>query len=139
MRIWFWVILVVVWVSGCKSDKKAEEAIYIKVMAIHDEVMPKMGKLKALARTLNHSADSLASDTLDLQLDKINSMRHLAEDLAAANEHMMQWMRAYKQPEDGTPHGEVMLFFQEQYESVQRVRDDMNRSQKEAEKYILEN
>lgn len=126
-------------VLACNSDKKEQQALFDEVMLVHDEVMPKMGSLRALATELTQKADSLAMDSLNDHSSRINDMRSLAKNLKDANEGMMEWMRQFEQTEEGTPHGEVMKYLGEQRKSVQKVRDDMLNSQSEAEKYLLEN
>lgn len=126
-------------VSACNSDKKEQQALFDEVMLVHDEVMPKMGNLRALASELSQRADSLAQDSLVDRSAQIDEMRSLSKNLKDANEGMMEWMRQFEQVEEGTPHGEVMQYLSEQRKSIQKVRDDMINSKTEAEKYLLEN
>lgn len=124
---------------ACNSDKKEQQALFEEVMLVHDEVMPKMGSLRALSSELSQKADSLALDSLVGNSSKINEMRNLSKRLKEANEGMMEWMRQFEQVEEGTPHGEVMQYLKEQRKQIQKVRDDMINSKEQAEKYLLEN
>ncbi|WP_420580623.1 hypothetical protein [Reichenbachiella sp.] len=124
---------------GCNSNKKEQQALFEEVMLVHDEVMPKMGSLRALSSELTQKADSLMLDSLTDHSSKINEMRDLSKKLKDANEGMMEWMRQFDQVEEGTPHGEVIQYLNEQRKQIQKVRDDMINSKEEAEKYLLDN
>ncbi|WP_422359266.1 hypothetical protein [Reichenbachiella sp.] len=124
---------------ACNSDKKEQQALFEEVMLVHDEVMPKMGNLRALSTTLSQKADSLVLDSLIDHSSKVSKMRELSKKLKDANEGMMEWMRQFEQVEEGSPHGEVMQYLIEQRKQIQKVRDDMLNSKDEAEKYLLEN
>lgn len=133
------LIIVATCVVACNADKKEQQALFDEVMRLHDEVMPKMGNLRALASELSQKADSLALDSLVDHSSKMNEMRTLSDDLKNANEAMMEWMRQFEQVEEGTPHGEVIQYLTEQRSQIQKVRDDMINSKSAAEKYLLEN
>ncbi|MEP3388102.1 MAG: hypothetical protein ABJO02_07940, partial [Reichenbachiella sp.] len=103
------ILLTITTISfACNTDKKEQQALFEEVMLMHDEVMPKMGNLRALSAELSQKADSLALDSLVDYSSKVNEMRNLSKKLKDANEGMMEWMRQYEQVEEGTPHGEVM-------------------------------
>ena len=76
---------------SCKEEKKTEatpvHSLQMKqVMAIHDEVMPKMGKVGKLVGQLKPMIDTTAQG------------RHYEtamKDLQAANESMMKWMQDF--------------------------------------------
>lgn len=77
---------------SCKEEKKEEvaepvETMQMKeVMAIHDEVMPKMGKVGRLVGKLKPMVDTTAQGKI-----YATAMR----DLQGANESMMKWMRDF--------------------------------------------
>jgi hypothetical protein len=75
---------------SCKEEKKTEatkENNQMKeVMAIHDEVMPKMGKIGKLVGQLKPLADTTMQGK-----EYAKAMR----DLQAANESMMKWMQDF--------------------------------------------
>lgn len=136
----FLILLTITTISfACNSDKKEQQALFEEVMLVHDEVMPKMGNLRALSTELSQKADSLALDSLVDNSAMVSEMRALSNNLKDANEGMMEWMRQFEQVEEGTPHGEVIQYLSEQRKQIQKVRDDMLNSKEEAEKYLLEN
>jgi len=75
---------------SCKEDKKVEKAQEMsqmnQVMAMHDEVMPKMSKINKLATDLRKRIDGDERGTVE---------KKAMEDLQAANESMMDWMQEF--------------------------------------------
>ncbi|MCL6267504.1 hypothetical protein [Flagellimonas myxillae] len=73
---------------SCKDDKKAVDggSQMEQVMAIHDEVMPKMSTLGKLVGELKTKVD-----TTEMGLKYEASMR----DLQAAHTAMMDWMKGF--------------------------------------------
>ncbi|UXX78847.1 hypothetical protein N7E81_15935 [Reichenbachiella carrageenanivorans] len=129
----FFLLLTVV---GCGSEKKEQQALFGEVMLVHDDVMPKMDKLRGLAQELSQQADSLIADSLADHSTQVAEIRSLSEQLTNANEGMMVWMRNFEQIEDGTPHDEAMQYLTEQRKLIQQVKDDMLNAKKEAEAYL---
>ena len=63
MKIKVILLLVLVCISSCRQGKKGSEAPtqMEEVMMIHDEVMPKMGKLSKLVSELKEKIDTTAT------------------------------------------------------------------------------
>lgn len=86
-KITLLVIVGFLFITSCKEEKRNEEASQMEqVMAIHDEVMPKMGQLGKLVGQLKPMADSLGTDS-----PQAKAMR----DLQDANKAMMDWMQGF--------------------------------------------
>lgn len=116
------------------GNKQVEEnkAQREQVIAVHDEVMPKMGQLKSLEKAALQKAEELqSSDTPDLA--KIESLKSLASQLNQAYEGMFVWMRQYD-TEDGeqTPE-EVKAYLDEQLLLVSKVNEDIKAALAQAE------
>ena len=126
-------------IISCTTEKKREDALYKEVMDIHDEVMPVMGTLRALSKSLQLHADSIQLDSIQLSPEELVRIDSLKERLEKANEAMWQWMRDFRPLEEGTPHGEVLKFLIEQKKRIDKVRDDMMKAKDEADKYLKEN
>lgn len=72
---------------SCKEEKKDERVMQMQeVMAIHDEVMPKMSKVSKLVGKLKPMADSLGIESPQGKAMK---------DLQEANMTMMDWMQDF--------------------------------------------
>lgn len=113
--------------SSCSDGGQAErDALRDEVMAIHDEVMPKMGDFRKLGKQIEILSDSLRkADSIDT--NRLNDLAARGVEIAAAQEGMMAWMRQYN-PEimqDGTPHEEVMSYLEKQKAAIEKVRDQM--------------
>jgi hypothetical protein len=95
-------------------EKRAE------VMAIHDEVMPKLGQLKTFQKKAVQKADELAAmDSSDTA--SIAQLEVLAEELDQAYEGMFVWMRQYKLEEEGKTPEEISQYLDSQLTLVTEV------------------
>jgi outer membrane lipoprotein-sorting protein len=92
--IFFLAGIFLLYLSSSCTQKK-QDALRDELMAIHDDVMPKMGELSTLAGQLKQiiATDSTLTET---ERTKIESaiMR-----MALAEEGMMDWMATFRQPE----------------------------------------
>ncbi len=79
--------------SSCTQKK--QDAIRDELMAIHDDVMPKMGELSTLAGQLKQiiATDSTLTETERTKIESAITRMALAE------EGMMDWMATFRQPE----------------------------------------
>ena len=105
------------------------------VIAVHDEVMPKMGQLKSLEKAALQKAEELQnSEAADLA--KIDSLKNIASQLNQAYEGMFVWMRQYNN-EDGeqTPE-EVKAYLDEQLVLVSKVNEDIKAALTKAEELL---
>jgi len=121
--------------SSCKEEKKDEGASQMEqVMAIHDEVMPKMGKIGKLVGQLKPMADSLGMDS-----PQGKAMR----DLQDANKSMMDWMQGIGNRFDADEimkgkelTEEKQVWLDEEEEKVKVVKEKINSSIANAEKLL---
>lgn len=119
--------------TSCKDQKKEAEGDnqMEQVMAIHDEVMPKMGKLGKLVAKLKPIADSLGADS-----PQAIAMR----DLQIANKSMMDWMQDFGNRFDSEEimegkalTAEKQKWLDEEEEKVKNVKEEINSSIEKAE------
>lgn len=127
----YYLFFVLLLVFACSRSKK-DNISFLKgeVMALHDDVMPKMGELYKTQKQLLTMADSMASDSL-----MAAKYRELAATIELANEYMMDWMRNYKPEFKGTDD-EVITYLKAQKESISKVKTDVLESL-EAGKKVL--
>ncbi|MGB7394388.1 MAG: hypothetical protein WA913_08350 [Pricia sp.] len=78
-------VVLMAFVSSCKEEK--ENTQMKEVMAVHDEVMPRMGKLGSLVGELN----SKENDSTEIG----RKYKEARIDLQEANEAMMDWMQGF--------------------------------------------
>lgn len=127
------LLVALVFLSSCKEEKK-EDADHFqmkKVMAIHDEVMPKMGKLGKLVGQLKSKVDSTE-----------NGQQYAVamKDLQKAHASMMDWMQGFGERFDPdeilngkelTPKKKEWL--DEEEEKVKALKQQINSSIERAE------
>ena len=128
------IVTLVLFLSySCKEKKKVEESTsqMEQVMTIHDEVMPKMGKLGKLVGELKPKVDTTEAG------QKYSSAM---KDLQDANNAMMDWMKNFGDrfdPEeilDGKALTEQkQLWLDEEEVKVKELRDQINSSIANAE------
>lgn len=122
---------------SCES-KNASLELEEEVIAIHDEVMPKMGELKALKRGVREKIQVLSTDTLRNKT-KIQDLRLLEQELEDAFENMFVWMRQYDNSSEDLDEDEKTQYFLQQKELVQVVNQDVKTAIELAEKELGKN
>ncbi len=131
------------WVAmalSCKEEKKTTESQETtqmeEVMAIHDEVMPKMGVLGRLVGKLKAKVDSTEQGM---------AYEKAMKDLQAANNSMMQWMQGFGDRFDSGEilNGKVLTeqkqkWLDQEEEKVKALREQINSSIEKAEALLKE-
>lgn len=132
------VILCAGIIISCKDQKKeTEEPTQMEnVMAVHDEVMPKMGTLSKLIGELNDIVDSTETGS---------QYEAAKRDLQASHKSMMEWMQGFGDRFDADEilngkelSAEKQEWLNEEEEKVNALKKQMNASIEQAEK-LLEN
>lgn len=134
MRILALLLLVIL--GACQTTPKEEvdlKALKNEVFDIHDEVMPEMGNLRRVRRDLMLQADSIK----DLDSARAAFLIEASDNLDAANESMMNWMRNFDPNFEGTDE-EVLTYLTEKREGIIQVRDDMLESLEAGQKILSE-
>ncbi len=120
-------------ISSCKQEKKEETkpTQMQNVMAIHDEVMPKMGTIGKLVRELSSKVDTTASGI---------TYEAAKKDLQDANKAMMDWMGGFgdRFDSDEIMNGKALSeekqkWLDEEEAKVKALRDQINSSIEKAE------
>jgi len=130
----FLVVALIVGVS-CKEDKKStvdsNNDQMEEVMAIHDEVMPKMGTIGKLVGKLKPKVDST-----EMGMEYEKAMK----DLQAAHQSMMDWMQGFgnRFDPDEILNGKALTeekrkWLDEEEIKVKALRDQINSSIRNAE------
>lgn len=112
-------VLLVVLASCGPSIQEQNLMMREKIIEIHDEVMPMMGRLKSLEKKANQEIDRLEEENPDTA--RIEELKVLAVDLNAAYDGMFDWMHQYEATDgDRTPE-EVKVFLDEQLIKISEV------------------
>jgi len=132
------LLAIILWVAACGPAQKEDgeetvdpETLKDEVMAVHDEVMPKMQDIMRLKKQARSKVDSLATDSIS-NASQIESMETLISTLEEADETMMNWMRNYRRDFEGTDE-EYVAYLQKEKEAIEAVKEDMFAAIEEAE------
>lgn len=127
------LLAVILCSAACKEEKKAPEntTLMNRVMAIHDEVMPKMSTVGKLIEELNRKATTA---------EKAPRHKAAIQDLQAANTAMMEWMENFSDRFDSeeilnskTLTARKQAWLREEEEKVKILREQIHTSIKNAE------
>ena len=86
------ILSVIIAVAYSCKDQNKENSQMKDVMAVHDEVMPKMGTISQLVSELD---EKITNDTSS------NDYVAAKEELKAAHKAMMDWMKSFGDRFDG--------------------------------------
>lgn len=114
----------------CTSDECLKQQAYDKVIAVHDDVMPKLGQISDLKKRL----EERISDSTDSVTN--NEYLKLMTDLDAADESMWVWMRAFKGDIEELPLDSALSYLEEEQIKVDKVAEKINSSIAAAEKAL---
>ncbi len=102
------------------DDVQVEQTLYDEVIAVHDEIMPKLEDMMNLKGDLQEKVDLLKQD--DQQSEKVAEMDLAIKNLEGADEAMMNWMRNFKPQRDNVSHDEVVEYYTKQKVSIDSVK-----------------
>lgn len=118
------------------AEEQMEAKRVEEVMAVHDEVMPKMANISRVRRTLKEYIKNNPEE----DLARLEEIKEAVTYLDTADEGMMTWMgewtdsqaqvQKYKAAKD---HEAIMKYLDAQMLSITKVRDDMLESIKRGE------
>jgi hypothetical protein len=107
---------------GCKNDnKEAESKINQEIMAVHDDIMPKMGEVNRLKRQLSNYKDAVSEDDAETKDSLINAILILAK----MEDGMNDWMGNYKYPNPDLSHDDMLKYLTGQRDSIKHLSDDI--------------
>jgi transposase-like protein len=132
----YFVFTLFIFFQSCGNKQVEKNKVQREqIIAVHDEVMPKMGQLKSMEKAALQKVEELQSSDVP-NLEKIESLKNLASQLNLAYEGMFVWMRQYN-TEDGeqTPE-EVKAYLEEQLLLVSKVNEDIKVALDQAEQLL---
>ncbi|MBD0851474.1 hypothetical protein [Maribacter arenosus] len=125
--------------TSCKEEKKEDSKVNSqmeRVMAIHDEVMPKMGSMGKMVGEL-----SAKEDSTELGMQYANAKKGLQD----AHKAMMDWMQGFGNRFDADEilNGKALTeqkqtWLDEEEEKVKALREQINTSIANAKKLLGE-
>jgi len=131
----YFLLIVSVLGLSCKEEKKADTSQMKKVMAIHDEVMPKMGTIGKMVGELSELENDSTLNT--------TSYQEARKDLQNAHKSMMDWMKGFgdRFDSDEILNGKELTeqkqeWLNEEEEKVKALRTQINESIEKAKKLL---
>ena len=109
---------------------------YQEVIALHDEVMPKMQNIISLQERIQIRIDSLTE--IDSTLAVLEELTKLNNDLASADKSMMDWMHQFNSKINSNDVSDevAMAYLEEQKVKILEVKELMNNSIDSATEYF---
>ena len=128
--------------DATKKIQTKEDSAYNETIRIHDEVMPKMGKLIGYEKKAQHQLDSIVNRMEKNELPGMQELKQKMESLLTqlkmAEKGMNDWMQGFD-PEPKLPTTEERIaYFLDQKIKAQKMKDDFFAALDSA-KQILEN
>lgn len=124
--------LLSLWTISCKDEKETSQMK--EVLAIHDEVMPKMGTIGKLMGELDKKIEGG---------NHVDDFLTAREDLKLAHKAMMDWMKGFGNRFDSEEimkgkalSAEKQKWLDEEETKVKSLRDQINSSIKKAENLL---
>lgn len=130
-------LVLILFVSCSDSKKSAQEALLDKVMAVHDEIMPKMGAIMKDKKQLKAKIEELSSDEAS-NAAEIDILQKAVKDLDNAHDEMMDWMHGFDRNFEGMVEDEVMVYLKDQMIKIEKVGQITNTALKNAEELLAE-
>ncbi|MCU0395433.1 MAG: hypothetical protein MUF29_05965 [Chitinophagaceae bacterium] len=105
------------------APKSAEDSLYKSVLALHDEAMPKMGKLIGLQKTAQQQIDSLRALGNAGMAPMIQRLESLKAMLGSAEQGMNDWMTQFDPDPKMATTEERAAYFADQQARAKQMRD----------------
>lgn len=140
------MFLFAVMFSSCKPADSAESAAENKsenaltalensVMAIHDEVMPKMHDITNLSNELSSYKANLKENEVG-KLEAPDGLDQVLGDLKIAEQGMWDWMKAYSDTKATLQENQLEAFYKKELVSITKVKEDMLSNMEKAQAWI---
>ena len=116
------ILIALFFITSC-GDKKdnAKDELLKKVMAVHDEIMPKLGDLMEYKKQLNAKIEELMQAGPEENEDQIAKLQKGVEDLENSHEGMMNWMHEFDRKFDSEVQDEVIAYMNDQMTKIEKV------------------
>lgn len=125
MKYFYFLFFSTICILGCEEKSQLEK----DVMAIHDEVMPKMGKLNKIKRELKKQLPHIANDSIKgIVIEEIKK-------LESVDEGMMSWMAEWDVPDDDA---QKSVYLEKEMARVKKVKKDILSSMDSGQSLISE-
>lgn len=136
------LFMLVLWACGpnqAEKDKKQEEDLAKEILAVHDEVMPKMDELVKLRKQLKDKVNTWTETAPEQHAVNIEKATNLIQELDAADKAMMDWMHEYNGGQGLYDHKAIMEYLNEEKVKIDAVKTKFNGAVESAKIYLDNN
>lgn len=133
----FLIILLIVTSCGENKDNSRQELLK-KVMAVHDEIMPKMGDIMKYKKQLQTKINELTEASAEENQAKIAELTQAVEDLENSHDGMMNWMHGFDRNFDSEVQEEVIAYMKDQMTKIERVGKGTNAALENAKELLAQ-
>lgn len=130
---------------SCKSAEKpatdqaaANKALEEKLMAIHDEVMPKLTDMQNLSEELRKVKSAIPENS-EGKIVTPEGLDGIIDRLKMAEQGMWDWMKQYHDQRDTIPADQLKPFLDHQMELILSVQTGINTSIAYAQDWLKTN
>jgi hypothetical protein len=106
-----------------------------KVLAIHDEVMPKMKDINDITTQLR-AIKSGIKETPEGKLESPDGFEQVMGSLKLAEQGMWDWMKAYSDTKAKLKEDQLKSFYEKELITVTKVKEDMLSSIEKAQAWL---
>jgi len=142
MKVLYLFFLLPVFLLCCKPSATNSEtagmdgkALEMKVMALHDEVMPKVNEINDLGAQLRKFKASLP-ESEDERIVAPDGMDQVMESLKLSEQGMWEWMKSYTDTKATLTDDQLKPFMEKQLDILNKVNQDMTTSIEKAKAWI---
>lgn len=124
--------------ASCNQTQTQEQEKWDAIMAVHDELMPKMSDINRLNQELTARLGALDSTKAE---DRAAVLAQI-QGLASAENTMMDWMsnvKSLEQVRQEGDHTKVMEYLEAEQNKVDQMKEEMLKSIENAEIFVKTN
>jgi hypothetical protein len=117
------------------TDKKAgnsHDDLMQSVMAVHDEVMPKMGDIMKYKKQIGEKIHELQAVGDSTNREAISKLQKVSDNLDSSHEQMMNWMHEFNGDFEGMKEEDVIKYLNDEKAKIEQVGQLTESTLKEA-------
>lgn len=130
----FLISFIIITFFSCSSQKTEQENLHENIIAIHNEVMPKMETIAELSKKLKEKEVQLEGKAENKE--DLASIKKSINNLNDASKGMMNWMHGYNSQYDTLPIEISIKYLKEEKLKIEKVKAEMNKAIGEAKRGI---
>lgn len=131
-------LLALVFFTSCvDKEKEAQNNLFKDVMAVHDEIMPKMDDIMNFKKQLKQKVEDFSA-VQPVDSAAISELQQAIADLDNSHDEMMGWMRQFNRNFEGMVNEDILSYLNGQMDKIKKVGEVTNAALKQAEEMLAE-